>query len=89
MANWNKVLQNSTRKYHKTRDKENASRIPHQYKEDDKVIIQDYVGEHRRLERPTLGPYTITRTFPKTGNVEVQRDRYREVVNIRNFIPYN
>ena len=55
-ANWNKVLHNRTRKSHKTRDKENASRIPHQYKEDDKVIIQDYVGEHRRLERPTLGP---------------------------------
>jgi hypothetical protein len=70
--------------------KENQTRIPHDYKVGDKVLIVQKKYERKtkaKLSSPTEGPFTITRVYTN-GNVRITRDAYEEDISIRRLRPY-
>jgi hypothetical protein len=67
--------------------RENASRISHDYKVGDKVLLKK-PGKHlRKLEAPRTGSYTVTAIYTN-GTMCIQKDKVNERVNIRIFFPY-
>jgi hypothetical protein len=52
--------------------RENASRINHDYKVGDKVLLKK-PGKHlRKLEAPRTGPHTVTAIYTN-GNLRIQK----------------
>jgi hypothetical protein len=67
--------------------KENASRISHDYKVGDKVLLKK-PGKHlRKLEAPRTGPHTVTAVYTN-GTLCIQKGNVNERVNIRRLFPY-
>jgi hypothetical protein len=67
--------------------RENASRIRHDYKVGDKVLLRK-PGKHlRKLEDPKTGPYTVTAIY-NNETVRIQKGKVNERVNIRRLFPY-
>jgi hypothetical protein len=71
-------------------EKENRTRITHDYAVGDRVLIRcDRAGEVLgKLARPTYGPYRIVQVFPN-GTVRIDRGRYTERINIRRLLPFH
>ena len=71
--------------------KENKSRLHHDYKVGDLVLIVQQSYERKRkakLSTITEGPFTIIRTYTN-GNVRIQRGNYEEDISIRRIRPYH
>jgi lipopolysaccharide biosynthesis regulator YciM len=67
--------------------RENASRINHDYKVGDKVLLKK-PGKHlRTLEALRTGPHTVTAIYTN-GNLSIQKGNVDERVNIRRLFPY-
>jgi hypothetical protein len=67
--------------------RENASRIRHDYKVVDKVLLKK-AGKHlRKLEAPRTGPHTITAIYTN-GTLRIQKGKVNYRVNIRRLFPY-
>jgi hypothetical protein len=67
--------------------RENASRISHDYKVGDKVLLKK-PGKHlRKLEAPRAGPHTLTAIYTN-GTLHIQKGKVNERVNIRILFPY-
>jgi hypothetical protein len=67
--------------------RENASRISHDYKVGDKILLKK-PGKHlRKLEAPRPGPHTVTAIYTN-GTVRIQKGKVNERLNIRRFFPY-
>jgi hypothetical protein len=67
--------------------RQNASRITHDYKVGDKVILKK-PGKHiRKLEAPRKGPHTVTAIYTN-GILHIQKGNVNERVNIRRLFPY-
>jgi hypothetical protein len=58
--------------------RENASRISHDYKVGDKVLLKKPDKHLIKLEAPRTGPHTL----------RIQKDEVNERVNIRRLFPY-
>jgi hypothetical protein len=68
--------------------RENASRISHDYKVGDKVLLKK-PGKHlRKLEAPITGPHTVNAIYTNGRTVNIQKGKVNERVNIRRFFPY-
>jgi hypothetical protein len=66
--------------------RENASRISHDYKVGDKILLKK-PGKHiRKLEAPRTGPHTVTAIYTN-GEVHIQKGKVNERVNIRRLFP--
>jgi hypothetical protein len=66
--------------------RENASRISHDYKVGDKVLLKK-PGKHlRKLEAPRTGPHTVTAIYTD-GTLRIQKGKVNERVNIRRLFP--
>jgi hypothetical protein len=71
----------------RTNRRENASRITHDYKVGDKVLLKK-PGKHlRKLEAPRTGPHTVTEIYTN-GTLCIQKGNVNERVNIRRLFPY-
>ena len=67
--------------------RENASKISHDYKVGDKVLLKK-PGKHlRKLEAPITGPHTVTAIYTN-GTLRIQKGKVSERVNIRRLFPY-
>jgi hypothetical protein len=66
---------------------ENASRISHDYKVGDEVLLKELVKHLRKLEAPRRGPHTVTAIYTN-GTLRIQKGKVNERVNIRRLFPY-
>jgi hypothetical protein len=67
--------------------RENDSRIIHDYKVGDKVLLKK-PGKHlRKIEAPRTGPHTVTAIYTN-GTYRFQKGKVNERVNIRRLFPY-
>jgi hypothetical protein len=67
--------------------RENASRISHDYKVGDNILLKE-PGKHlRKLEAPRTGPHTVTAIYTN-GTVRIKKGKVNERVNIRRLFPY-
>jgi hypothetical protein len=67
--------------------RENTSRISHDYKVGDKVLLKK-PGKHlRKLEAPRTGPHTVSAIYTN-GTLHIQKGKVNERVNIRRLFPY-
>jgi hypothetical protein len=67
--------------------RENASRISHDYKVGDKVILKKPCKHPRRRESPRTGPYTVAAIYTN-GKLHIQKGKVNDRVNIRILFPY-
>jgi hypothetical protein len=67
--------------------RENASRISHDYKVGDKILLKK-PGKHlRKLEAPRTRPHTVAAIYTN-GTVRIQKGKVNERMNIRRLFPY-
>jgi hypothetical protein len=67
--------------------RENASRITHDYKLGDKVLLNK-PGKHlRKLEASRTRPHTVTEIYTN-GTLRIQKGKVNERVNISRLSPY-
>ena len=87
MANWNEISNRKQAQVDRDNLRENTGRVKMDYTPGMKVmIIRD--GLYRKLERPHLGPFSITEEFAN-GTVCIQKSPYvQERLNIRRITPY-
>jgi hypothetical protein len=63
MTDWGAIEQQRQKEMARNKRRENASRISHDYKEVDKVLLKK-PGKHlRKLEAPINGPHTVTAIY--------------------------
>jgi len=70
--------------------KENHTRIVHDYKVSNKVLIVQQTYECKtkaKLSSPTEGPFTITPVYTN-GNICITLGTYEEDISIRRLHPY-
>jgi len=85
IANWELIRQRKQKLILQNNERENATRIPHQYRAGDKVML--HIGTENKYEQPYSGPHTIIDTFPN-GTVTLQVGPVIDRVNIRRIHPY-
>jgi hypothetical protein len=67
--------------------RENSSRISHDYKVGDKVLLKK-PGKHlRKVGAPRRGPHTVTAIYTN-GKLYIQNGKENEILNIRRLFPY-
>ncbi|GFH56268.1 hypothetical protein CTEN210_12744 [Chaetoceros tenuissimus] len=85
-ANWSAIQKSKQQQINKDNERENKSRVSHDYAVGDKVlIIPD--GIVRKYEWKYEGPFEITQVYTN-GTVRIQRKAYTERINIRRLMPY-
>jgi hypothetical protein len=90
IVDWNNVHRIRTSQAIASNIRENKSRSDIQYTIGEKVLLVLDADERRdkpKLNRPTRGPFTVTRVFDN-GTVEINRGRYFETISIRRLKPY-
>jgi hypothetical protein len=85
-ADWARIRQQRQEAIIKNNIRENKSRIYHEYKPGDKVLLTK-PGIIRKLSAPRTGPHEIIGVYPN-GTVLLQRGVIQERVNIRRLTPY-
>jgi hypothetical protein len=81
------IEQQSQKEMGRNNRRENASRISHDYKVGDNVLLKK-PGKHlRKLEAPRTGPHTVTAIY-NNGRLFIQKGKVNERVNIRRLFPY-
>jgi hypothetical protein len=87
MAEWGAIEQQRQKEMGRNNRRENSSRISHDYKVGDKILLKK-PGKHlRKLEAPRTGPHTVTAIYTN-GTVHIQKGKVNERVNIRRLFPY-
>ena len=87
-ADWETIKRKRIESSRKTLDRENASRIAHDYSVGDRVLLVLSGDEvKRKLDTPTAGPFRVV-AVSRNGTVKILRDGYEERVNIRRLRPY-
>jgi hypothetical protein len=87
MADWGAIEQQRQKEMGRNNKREDASRISHDYKVGDKILLKK-PGKHlRKLEAPRTGPHTIAAIYTN-GTVRIQKVKVNERVNIRRLFPY-
>jgi hypothetical protein len=87
MADWVTIEQQCHKEMARNNRRENASRINHDYKVGDKVLLKK-PGKHlRKLEAPIIVPHTVT-AISTYGTLRIQKGKVNERVNIGRVFPY-
>jgi hypothetical protein len=87
MADWGEIEQQRQKEMARNNRRDNASRITHDYKVGDKVLLKK-PGKHlQKLEAPRTGPHTVTAIYTN-GTLRIQKGNVNERVNIRRLFPY-
>jgi NADH:ubiquinone oxidoreductase subunit len=87
-ANWNLIQRNKQRIIQKNNKKENAKRIPHEYKVNDKVLCTSKPTLSKFGSNPWEGPFQILKVN-NNGTVCLRKGVVIETVNIRQIQPYH
>ena len=85
-ANWKYIQTRKQKLIDTNNNKENRSRISHEYQIGDQVLL-NRTGIYPKLEHPRDGPFTITKVN-SNGSVRIQKGIVNEPVNIRRLQPY-
>ena len=86
-ADW-KYIQNKKRKLIElNNNRENKSRIPHEYKVEDMILISKN-KRSKHGDREKNGPYPILQVN-NNGTVRYDKGRYSDIINIRQCEPYH
>jgi hypothetical protein len=90
LANWTSIHQQRQEQANKNNIRENHTRIPHEYRLHDQVLIRRDTDILGKLARPTEGPFTIidTSQVAINGTVLIDRGNSTERLNIRRLLPY-
>jgi hypothetical protein len=87
MADWGEIEQQRQKEMGRNNRRENASRISHDYKVGNKILLKK-PGKHlRKLEAPRTGPHMVTAIYTN-GTVRIKKGKVNERVNIRRLFPY-
>jgi hypothetical protein len=87
MADWVEIGPQRQKEMGRKNRRENASRISHDYKVGDKILLKK-PGKHlRKLEAPRAGPHTVTAMYTNR-TLRIQSGRVNERVDIRRLFPY-
>ena len=85
-ANWNLIRERKQKLIRENNRRENAKRVKHQYKVNDKVLLRrDDLAKYKR--EPWEGPYKITK-INDNGSVRINKGAVTETFNIRLLKPY-
>jgi hypothetical protein len=87
MADWGAIEQQRQKEMARNNRRENASRIGHDYKLGDKVLLNKPRNHLRKLEAPRTGPQTVTAIYTN-GTLSIQKGKVNERVKIRRLFPY-
>ena len=85
-ANWAQLKMKRQQEMLRNNERENKSRIPHEYKVGDLVTLNK-PGIFRKMSTPKLGPYAIERVY-SNGTVLIRKGPVAERVNIRRCHPF-
>jgi transposase InsO family protein len=85
-ADWNFIRQRKQDLIRKNNLRENAKRISHEYKVNDKVLMST-TGLSKYSNDPWTGPYTITKVNTN-GTIQIRNGIVTELVNIRLVKPF-
>mmetsp|Transcript_29413 Transcript_29413/g.67656 ORF Transcript_29413/g.67656 Transcript_29413/m.67656 type:complete len:98 (-) Transcript_29413:195-488(-) len=87
-ADWKRIQQNRRQNQLANNIAENRSRVEHNYKVGDKVLIKIQKTDRKhKLGRPTDGPFIIL-AIRNNGTVQIKRRQVREWINICRLHPY-
>jgi hypothetical protein len=87
MADWGAIKQQRQKEMGRNDRRENSSRINHDYKVGDKILLKK-PGKHiQKLEAPRTGIYTVTAIYTNR-TLHIQKGKVNERVNIRRLLPY-
>jgi hypothetical protein len=86
-ADWAAIEQQRQKEMAKNNKRENASRIHHDYKVGDKILLKKPGKKLRKLETPRTGPHKVTAIYTN-GTIRIQKGHISERVNIRRVYPY-
>ncbi len=85
-ADWERIRQRRQQTMEKNNERENKSRINHEYKKGDKVLLST-PGIVPKLSAPRTRPHEVLGVYPN-GTVLLRRGVVRERVNIRRLTPF-
>ena len=86
-ANWAFIKERKQKLINKNNEKENSSRIAHEYKIHDKVWLKNLM-ESKFSEEPWRGPFSIIKVNDN-GTVRLKMGKVTDTVNIRNIKPFD
>jgi hypothetical protein len=87
MAYWGAIEQQHQKEMARNNRRENDSRITHDYKVGDNVVLKK-PGKHlRELEAPRTGPHIVTAIYT-SETLRIKKGNVNERVNIRRLFPY-
>jgi hypothetical protein len=87
MADWGAIEQQRHKEMGRNNRRENDSRIIHDYKVGDRILLKK-PGKHLiKLEAPRTGPHPVTAIYTN-GTVCIQKGNVHERVSIRRLFPY-
>jgi len=86
-ADWARIRMQKEHMTLKDNARENSSRIPHEYKEGDLILLEK-PGIIPKLSAPRTGPHRIIRVWTN-GTDSIRRGPILERVNIRRITPYH
>jgi hypothetical protein len=87
MADWGGIEQQRQKEMGRNNRRENASRISHDYKVGDKILLKKKGKHLRKLEAPRAGRHTVAAIYTNE-TVRIQKGQVNERVNIRRLFPY-
>ena len=86
-SDWDDIRNQKQRLIQLNNQRENAKRIEHKYKQNDKVLlIRDDTEKYAR--EPYEGPYVITETYDN-GTMEIRKGSVLQQLNIWLLKPYH
>ena len=90
-SNWNEIAEKRRKQVITDNIRENASRIDHNYRINDEVLIKldanERKGQRKIGDSPTRGPYTIVNVY-NNGTIKIRKGKYEEIVSIRKVKPF-
>jgi hypothetical protein len=85
--NWDQIQKRKQDIANKSKQKENKSWIPFEYKVGDQVLLET-PGILRKLSTPRTGPYSVTNVY-ENGTFRIQKDKtelyQKEWISIESF----
>jgi RNase H-like domain found in reverse transcriptase/Reverse transcriptase (RNA-dependent DNA polymerase)/Integrase zinc binding domain/Retroviral aspartyl protease len=90
LSNWATIRHYKQQQANANNISENDSRIPHEYRLHDEVLIRRDTSTLGKLARPTEGPFRIIdiSQLPVNGTVLIDRRNSTERINIRRLLPF-
>jgi hypothetical protein len=86
VADWARIRMQKQKLINKSNERENKSRIPHEYQVNDRVLLTT-PGKLPKMRAPRTGPYRVVHVH-NNGTVTIQNGPVQQRVNIRRIMPY-